>query len=206
MTSYRQLGLRAAPPRGERGVVLMVALIVLVALTLAGLSMVRTTDTGIVVAGNLAFRQAASQALDTGVEAAVAAIPSDLAQSDMVVNSKYYPYMLALDSDGLPTGITWKGANQPANAYTIVDPGGLTGYTVRYVVERMCFLGGGAIAGLDPKSREARCNMEDQAPGAQSNKIGSADLGSFSKINYRITVKVEGPRGTETFASAVISK
>lgn len=206
MTSYRQLSMRAAPPRGQRGVVLMVALIVLVALTLAGLSMVRTTDTGIVVAGNLAFRQAASQALDTGVEAAVAAIPSDIALSDQVIGNKYYPYMLALDSDGLPSGVTWKGAGQPANSYTIADPGGLTGYTVRYIVERMCYRGGGNIAGLDPKSREARCNMEDQAPGAQSNKIGSADLGSFSKINYRITVKVEGPRGTETFASAVISK
>jgi type IV pilus assembly protein PilX len=206
MTSFSHLSMRAAPPRGQRGVVLMVALIVLVALTLAGLSMARTTDTGVVVAGNLAFRQTASQALDTGVEAAVAAIPSDIALSDQTVNSKYYPYMLALDADGLPAGIAWKGAGQPAAAYTIADPGGLNGYTVRYVVERMCFLGGGAIAGLDPKSREARCNMEDQAPGAQSNKIGSADLGSFSKINYRITVKVEGPRGTETFASAVISK
>ncbi|MGE5794815.1 MAG: hypothetical protein ACM36B_19120 [Bacteroidota bacterium] len=206
MTSFSHLSMQAPPRRGQRGVVLMVALIVLVALTLAGLSMVRTSDTGVVIAGNLAFRQAASQALDTGVEAAVAAIPSDLAQSDTAINSKYYPYMLALDSDGLPSGITWKGAGQPAAANTIANPGGLTGYTVRYVVERMCFLGGGNIAPLDPKSREARCNMEDQAPGAQSNKIGSADLGSFSKINYRITVKVEGPRGTETFASAVISK
>jgi hypothetical protein len=205
MTSFNHLRTQAAP-RAQRGVVLMVALIVLVALTLAGLSMVRTSDTGVVVAGNLAFRQAASQALDTGVEAAVAAVPSDLAVSDAPIGGKYYPYMLALDADGLPSGMTWKGTGEPNAANKIVDPGGLTGYTVRYVVERMCFLGGGAIAGLDPKSREARCNMEDQAPGAQSNKIGSADLGSFSKINYRITVKVEGPRGTETFASAVISK
>ena len=206
MTSFNHLRMRSAPPRGQRGVVLMVALIVLVALTLAGLSMVRSSDTAVVVAGNLAFRQAASQALDTGVEAAVASISSDVVTSDLPVGGKYYAYMLALDADGLPSGMTWKGTGEPNAAYKIADPGGLTGYTVRYVVERMCYLGGGAVGGLDPKSRMDRCNMETQAPGAQSNKIGSADLGSFSKINYRISVKVEGPRGTETFASAVISK
>ena len=44
MTSLNHLRMRTAPPRGQRGVVLMVALIVLVALTLAGLSMVRSSS------------------------------------------------------------------------------------------------------------------------------------------------------------------
>jgi Tfp pilus assembly protein PilX len=198
MTLFNRQRITAGALQRQRGVVLMVALIVLVALTLAGLSMVRSADAGIVVAGNLSFRQAASQAMDAGVEAAVTGIQSDLGLSGNPVAGKYYAYMLADgDGDGVPDGINWN------NAYSITDPGGLTGYTVRYVVERMCFAGAAIGNDLDA---EGRCNMEQKSPGFQSNKLGSADLGEFRKINYRITVKVEGPRNTETFASAVISK
>ena len=46
-------------PRRERGVVLLIALIVLVAMTLAGIGMMRSIDTGTMVSGNIGFRQAA---------------------------------------------------------------------------------------------------------------------------------------------------
>ena len=60
----------SAAPRRQSGVVLVISLIVLVALTLAGLALVRSTDTGNVISGNFAFRMAALQSVDTGVEAA----------------------------------------------------------------------------------------------------------------------------------------
>ena len=66
------------PPRGgarrarQAGVVLMMALIVLVAMTLAGIALVRSVDTSNIIAGNLAFKQAATNSGDTGVEAAAA--------------------------------------------------------------------------------------------------------------------------------------
>ena len=56
--------------RGERGVVLLIALIVLVAMTLAGIGMMRSIDSGTLVAGNIGFREAAVATADTGVEAA----------------------------------------------------------------------------------------------------------------------------------------
>ena len=55
-------------PRGQQGVVLFIALIVLVAMTLAGIGMVRSIDTGNLIAGNLAFKQATLQASDSGIE------------------------------------------------------------------------------------------------------------------------------------------
>jgi Tfp pilus assembly protein PilX len=47
-------------------VVLLIALIMLVAMTLAGIGMMRSVDTGSVIAGNLAFKQATLNASDAG--------------------------------------------------------------------------------------------------------------------------------------------
>lgn len=53
-------------PRRQQGVVLLIALIILVAMTLAGIGMMRSVDTGSVIAGNLAFQQATMHANDAG--------------------------------------------------------------------------------------------------------------------------------------------
>ena len=57
--------------RRQRGVVLFVAMIVLVVMALAGVAMVRQSGTGLSIAGNLAFKQAATSAGDYGTEAAL---------------------------------------------------------------------------------------------------------------------------------------
>ncbi len=54
-------------PLRQRGAVLLIALIVLVAMTLAGIAMMRSVDTGILVSGNMAFRQSATLAADAGI-------------------------------------------------------------------------------------------------------------------------------------------
>jgi Tfp pilus assembly protein PilX len=198
-------------PHRERGVVLMVALIVLVALTLAGLSMVRSADTGARVAGNLAFRQAASQMIDAGLEAAIAGMPQGYAASDLAVPGKYFKYMLAdTDGDGLPdlpAPNGWMGTNNPTGTYEIVDPAGLPGYRVRYIVERMCFIGDGSAITSD-LGAEQRCSLEPKVAGADSGKVGGQEsLGQDRKTHYRITAKVVDTRtSTETFAQAVVAK
>ena len=60
---------RSARP-AQSGMVLIVTLIVLAAMTLAGIALVRSVDTAVMIAGNLAFRQGATIAGDAGVEAA----------------------------------------------------------------------------------------------------------------------------------------
>ena len=71
MTSPRPKTARMRAARSaQRGVVLFIALIVLVAMTLAGLAMMRSVDTNNLIAGNLAFKNAAVSAGDAAVEAA----------------------------------------------------------------------------------------------------------------------------------------
>src|SRR6185436_14173310 len=59
-----------APRNAQRGVVLFIALIVLVAMTLAGIGMMRSVDTNNLIAGNLAFMNAALSAGDAAIEVA----------------------------------------------------------------------------------------------------------------------------------------
>lgn len=190
--------LSRAHARAQRGVVLMIALIVLVALTLAGLSMVRTADTGVIIAGNLSFRQSAAQALDVAVDAAIRGLPATLTFSGTADPGKYFPTSLPTDSvTGLPVGVDWTSANV-VNSTAIPS-----GYTVRYIVERLCRVD--IPAGINENDLDKWCNTEKGAE-LKSYKFGEEDLGQKRKIHYNITVKVEGPRNTETYARALVSK
>ena len=54
------------PPRRQKGIVLLVALTVLVAMSLAGVALIRSVDNTVVIAGNLAFKQSSLQVADRG--------------------------------------------------------------------------------------------------------------------------------------------
>ena len=79
LTKLKSRNVNRPALRRERGVVLLMALIVLLAMTLAGLALMRSVSTSNVIAGNMAFQQAATQSADTGVEAAVTFLETSLA-------------------------------------------------------------------------------------------------------------------------------
>jgi len=60
--------------RQQSGVVLFVALIALVAMSLAAVSLIRSVDSNNMIAGNLSSKQAATSSADVGVEAAINAL------------------------------------------------------------------------------------------------------------------------------------
>jgi Tfp pilus assembly protein PilX len=182
----------------ERGVVLVISLIVLVALTLAGIALVRSTDTGNVISGNLAFRMAALQAVDTGVEAAFTAVtgPGGFAQSADVANSSnpaglYFPTINDANGDGMPD-VTW-------SAIVGTD---VQGNTVRWVVERLCAQNVG-VAQADQIA--TNCAVVPGPPN-MSFKAGAVGPNNpVQSVAYRITVQVEGPRNTVVFSQSVIA-
>src|SRR5256885_3085889 len=63
----RSLQLRAR----QGGTILIIALIVLVAMTLAGIATMRSVDTATITAGNIGLRQASVNAADQGLQAGV---------------------------------------------------------------------------------------------------------------------------------------
>lgn len=189
--------LRLAPPRRQSGVVLVISLIVLVALTLAGIALVRSTDTANLISGNMAFRMAALQAVDTGVEAAFAGITGagGFAAAPTVEKTtsggKYSPILLAdvAPNDGVPD-VDWSGL-----------PGtDVSGNTVRWIVERMCSDNVSA-----PSDLEARCSV---VPNALTMSFKQGELtpsANALSVAYRVTIRVEGPKNTIVVSQSVIT-
>lgn len=117
-----------ADARAQRGFVSLVAVIVMAGMALTGIALIRTVDTGNVVAGNVAFRRSASHAGDRGIETA-------LGRLQKLLNAK------ATDTDSGNYFATYDPAVEaaPPASGEIAEPE--TGNTIRYVIERLCAAG-----------------------------------------------------------------
>jgi len=189
---------RRASRRRQSGVVLVIALIVLVALSLASVSLVRSTDTGTMISGNMAFRQAAVHAVDTGVESAFVAVSgaggfaASPATSTITSAGRYSSTILpdAAPADGLPD-VDWNAVPGVA----------VSGNTVRWVVERLCSTNAATAAEI-----ERRCTVVPTGQFYQSYKMGVITPSANAlAVAYRVTVRVEGPRNTVVFSQSVIT-
>lgn len=202
----------------QQGMVLVVALIALVAVSLAGIAMMRTVDTSNVVSGNIAFNEAAIQMADIGAEQAYTKIndytvtPGNLSSNpngcrfvagNCPVNSAgksyFYPNVSALDATSrLPTptgGLNW------SDPMLQTLPGDATAsYSVHYVIERMC---GKLVTGV---ATDDTANLQEPATFAKCKVVPiydppppstvSTPLVGQGKLFYRVTVEVTGPRNT----------
>jgi Tfp pilus assembly protein PilX len=188
----------------QKGVVLIIALIVLVALMLASVSLVRSVDTANVVAGNLAFKQASVQAADFGIETAVTALPNIVAttlDADRTsANYWYYATRRIEDTNGVPTTMAVGGdpaAASPIDWNQVPVADTRAGNTIRVVIDRLCV---GPTPVVDPI---ASCFHEASSDGA-SQSINKQVFTSVTMVYYRVTVRVTGPRNTVSMVQAIL--
>lgn len=183
-------------PRGQSGVVLFIALIVLVAMSLAGVALVRSVDTNLLIAGNLAFKQGATLASGKSIEAARAWVVANATGASLyqdIVSSGYS----ATWQDGFdPRTFSWDAAQVVTLATDAA------GYTSSYVVHRMC-----ATAG-DPGSKAC---VKSGSSGTATSSFGSVSYSSYAlslsgtSPVYRITTRVRGPKNTTSYIQVVIT-
>jgi Tfp pilus assembly protein PilX len=186
---------RTQLPRRQRGVVLFIALIVLVAMTLAGIAMVRSVDTTLGIAGNMAFRQTTLQSGELGVQAAYTWLAGQTLLSNDLPNVGYYSS--AIDSD-------WFNDNSWTN-YVQVNGGAAdaAGNTARYIIHRMCTLSGKSYAyvGTGASDPQNSCATDNPLSGAQSGNtatVGGTQFAGQPLVYFRVTVRVDGPRNSTT--------
>ena len=206
--------MRAMRPlrRAQSGVILFVALIILVAMTLAGIALMRSVDTNVLIAGNLAFRQATTLAGDWGIEEARAWLTANTSGETLynsqpaVANGAAYFANFQSGVDLIGVGATSDDFNW--NGTSVRDLGtDSAGNQVRYVIHRLCELAG------DPNSASANCvkfsGGGGSAPASTGTKgvvgYGTAALPGVSQVYYRVTVRVAGPRNTVSFVQAILN-
>ncbi|MBK1614865.1 hypothetical protein CKO44_15450 [Rubrivivax gelatinosus] len=180
------MNLRRLKRRAERGVTMLVVLILLTVMLLGGLALARMTEAGTLASGNVAYHEAAVQASDIGLNTAFAQINA-LTNEEMAANNWYSPVERAKDTHGLPT-VTW------ANAPSITV--GQT--TVRYVAERAC-----SVAKVDYPLRQC---LVKQIPQAKSHVAGTEELDPPNSKQFRITVQVTDQRGTQIYVQSLVTK
>lgn len=188
----------------QRGVVMFTALIVLVAMTLAGIALMRRVDTGTIIAGNLAFRQTATHVADLGVEAARSWLTTTSTSlfTDSSSNAYFATWQESIDllgNDAGKTDYNWSTAIATSGAFAAP-----TGYTARYVIHRLCEATG------DPTGSSANCVKTNVTSSSTSTGTkGAAAYGSYAisvptAALYRITVRVEGPRNTLSYIQSTV--
>jgi len=197
-----------ALPRAQRGIVLFIALLVMVGLAIAGVALLRSTDTATTVTGNLVLKQAASSAVDRGIERAINALWEAAPALDRTQHAPAQNFYACVR--GAAGGCMAANSVVPKIPDLLTDangcsgPGLATGLVANddagnrscYVIERMCLNPGAAVA--------ANCNLATGAFGADPGTEHYVGLIRPGDAFYRVTVRVEGPRNTVTYAQATL--
>jgi Tfp pilus assembly protein PilX len=192
----------STPARSQHGIVLFITLIVLVAMTLAGIALVRSVSTTNLIAGNLAFQQGAVFAADTGIENAVAWLEQNDTGTTLHADNSGTGY-LASRQDPV-AGQSWDDFwnNQlAASAFPATPVADAAGNSVQYVIQRLC-----AAAG-DPSAVGVNCASPptSDATAGSSKSAGMKTPSRSSSVYYRITSRVAGPRNTVSYVQAIVS-
>ncbi len=187
MSPIRPNPAHARTRRPRRGVTMLMVLLLLSVMLLGGLALARITEIGSLASGNSAYREASLQASEVGVNTAYAAVKT-LAAEEANAGNWYWASIQAVDGSGLPN-VAW------ATAPEVV----VGSYSVRYVVERMC-----SQANVTDTLRQCLVKQIPQTP--ESQVYGKDALDPPNSRQFRITVRVLGPKDTQTWVQSLVTK
>jgi Tfp pilus assembly protein PilX len=196
----------------QSGVVLFIALIVMVAMSLAAIALIRSVDTTNILIGNLAFRQSSILPANLAVEQAAAALFKEAAPTgvptiadptaDLPAENYFASWQNSDDARGVPTLLqTRTNAAALSKTLNALDTSNANvavanRTTVSYVIERMCLAPGPAAP--------SNCDMmpPKQNPGTTVHDESTATLSPIPF--YRVTIRVDGPQNTASFLQAML--
>lgn len=193
--------IRCASLGPSRGFTLIATLVALVVLLITSLALVRSFDTSLGIAGAMSFRRDLVNQSERGLAAAIASMNSGglVAATTREANAptlNYSASRLASNARGIPLALlsntlfaaSFSGAD-------IVDAD--SGVSIRYVIDRQCTDAGtfttascGYVPGIPDSGGTAGVARPDPPPVPV----------------YRISVRVTGPRDTQTFIQATVNQ
>jgi type IV pilus assembly protein PilX len=174
------------PRRQQQGITMLMVLLLLSVMLLGGLALARITEIGTLASGNSAYREASLQASEVGVNTAFSAVRA-LSNEDSNTSPWYWATVQPADTAGIPT-IDWDSAPELV----------VGSYRVRYAAERMC-----TTTPVTDTLRQCLVKMEPQGESADPN---APKLDPQNARQYRITVRVFGPKDTQTWVQSLVTK
>ena len=189
----------------QHGSVLLIALILLVALSLAGIALVRSVATSNIIAGNLAFQQAATHSADVGVETALTFLQTNsgagvttLHASVLTGSGIRYVAQRQDPAAGESWDAFWNSTLAASGAVNTLAADA-AGNTVSYVIHRLCDNAG-------PPAHPG-CSAPPTDTGVASSSMGGGivHVAGDKQVYYRITARVTGPRNTLSYVQAIVA-
>lgn len=199
---------------------MLTVLVILVVMLLGAVTMIRSTDSATLVAGNLGFKQSGLASSDMATEAAIAWLGQQSAgtlSGDLPASG--YQASFALDlgkeqtwanfwDDTVPMGnkcwISWSGSPPIATCHT--SPGNgqtadAAGNKSAYLIQRLC-----AATGAQTETATQCATVDSNSTTSSSSKgAGKITVDSGSEVYYRITTRIDGPHNTVTYTQAIVA-
>jgi len=201
----------------QRGVVLFFALIALVVMSLAAVALIRSVDTSTMIAGNLAFKQAATSSGDMGIETAMNWLAAEqqamlnagknvLLDADHTFNlSNAANAALGYYSSARPILELTDGTVNWDNADSALAGTDASGNTVRYIIERMCRNPNQLPDKFNCLFTTALATLSEQKVQAADEVCqGAGCVHDPQSPQIRITAQVVGPKNTVSYIQSFV--
>lgn len=198
---------RTSWPNRQQGMVAtLTAIIVLIATLLAALALMTSVDTSNLIAGNLSFKQAIVQEAERAYVEAKANIPFTGAASETTnTGIGFYANYQSSTDPSLPDipDVVNPAVGTPSGK---LMPALSTGNKVQYVVERLCQNTGTASPpGPTPGVNPCIIPGATFSAGTHGTRDDTgANLPAGVLPAYRLTVRVDGPKGTGGFVQTIL--
>ena len=200
MLNSASLRLARTAARRQRGVVLMTALIMLVAMTLGGIALIRAVYSSSLIAGNMVFQQSATSSADAGIEAGISWLENNNSGTTLHTNSAENAYTAYCQApcSSQDWGDYWDTLQEAQQTATL-DSADVAGNKVSYAIQRLCNGLGDPSAGADCAVAPMGLNSSGSSKGG-----GIVQIQYASQVYYRITARVAGARGSVSFVQVVL--
>jgi type IV pilus assembly protein PilX len=194
--------IRFASAVRQQGVVLIFSLIVLLILAIGAVAVLRSVNSSLLSAGNLAFHRdlvnQAEQAVSTVMtEFRTNAPPLNGTTISDLPAANYVSTALPTNAQGVPLVLLNNAAFAAVGSAANILPGATPDITIRYIIDRLCTNTGNANI--------INCVQSTGLPTGGTANHNTA-LAPPSATVYRISVRVDGPRNTQAFLQTTFTK
>lgn len=202
-------GLQRGQP-AQRGATLFFVLMAMAIMLIASVALIRSINSSMSMAGNLAFKRDLINQADQAVVAAMAALDpagalgSATARATSASGSNYSATRLPGNDQGIPDALlsdtAFATVGLAANDITVAGQG----VTVRYVIDRLCQ--NNINEGASTADQIAAACTVGPSPDARGGSASDPNVAKRpSQVLYRLSVRVTGPRNTQVFLQSTLA-